>query len=150
MSEQHLVPYRLDRARKALAAAGDDFERLRIRDQARAAAAAAAILQRNDIQVAAARLVMEAERAIAFANPPIPPEERSPGPGGANTVPPGNGISRGTLRKLRSVHSPLSDDEFEAACEQAERRGEPITRSTLGRIAARARRARAADHALSA
>lgn len=147
MSEQHLVPARLDRARKALAAARDDFERLRIRDQARAATAAAAVLQRHDIQVSAARLIMEAERAIAFANPPIPPAERSPGRGGRNTAPRGRGISRGAIQKLRSIHSPLSDEQFLAACEQAEKAGEPVTRSTLRRIAARARRGRAADHA---
>lgn len=147
MSEQHLVPYRLDRARKALAAAGDDFERLRIRDQARAAAAAAAILQRNDIQVSAARLVMEAERAIAAANPAVEDRAGVGGRGRKNSAPPGNGVSPGTIRKLRSLHSPLSDEQFVAACEQAERAGEPVTRSTLRRIAARVRRGRAADHA---
>lgn len=146
MSEHNLVPARIDGARRALAAARDDFERLRVRDDARALVAAAAILKRHDIQIGAARLVMEAERAIAAANPPIPPDERSPGRLG-NTVPAGNGISRGAIRKIRGIHSALSDEAFAAACDQAEKRGEPVTRSILRRAAARIRRARAHDHA---
>lgn len=135
MSEQHLIPARIDRARKALAAARDDFERLRIRDQARAAAAAAAVLQRSDIQISAARLAMEAERAIAAANPPVEDRTGVGGRGRKNSVTRGNGVSAASLRAFRMTHSALSDDEFNSACEQAERRGEPITRSTLRRIA---------------
>lgn len=149
MSEQHLVLARLDRARKALAAARDDFERLRIRDQARAAAAAAAVLQRHDIQVSAARVVMEAERAIAEANPPPTPREagarRHKGVSPKHTLPPA--LPAHTVRTIRSVHAHLSDDEFHAICEQAERRGEPVTRSVLRRAVARKKRGVAADHA---
>lgn len=145
MSEHHLVPARIDGARRALAAARDDFERLRIRDDARALVAAAAILKRNDIQVSAARLVMEAERAVAAANPPASPHESGSRRG--KGVPVDNALSRGNLRAIRHAHAGLSDEEFVAACETAERRGEPLTRSTLRRIAARIRRARAADNA---
>ena len=151
MSEHNLVPARIDGARRALAAARDDFERLRIRDDARALEAAAAVLKRSDIQIGAARLVMEAERAIAAANPPITDRAGVGGRGQKNSVPPGNGVfpsvSPGTVRKLRHTHSALSDEAFAAACDQAEKRGEPVTRSILRRAAARIRRARAHDHA---
>jgi len=54
----------------ALAEATNDFQRLQIRDVAKAVAAAAKILEHREIQVQAANLVMDAERAIAKANPP--------------------------------------------------------------------------------
>ena len=145
MSEHNLVPARIDGARRALAAARDDFERLRIRDDARALMAAAAILKRNDIQIGAARLVMEAERAIAAANPAPTPHESGARRG--KGVPRGNTLSASLIRKVRMTHTPLSDEQFAAACDQAEKRGEPVTRSILRRVAARVRRARAADSA---
>ena len=64
------IPAKLDVARRALAEATGDWQRMDIRDYARAVAAASAILERRDIQVQAANLVQNAERAIAKANPP--------------------------------------------------------------------------------
>ena len=68
MQQQALLP-KLNEAHRALQACTTDFERLWIRDTARAVQAAAAVLGRRDIQVMAAELVGDAERAIAQANP---------------------------------------------------------------------------------
>ena len=46
-----------------------DLRRLQIRDEARAAAAAAAILGMDDIRLAASELIARAERLIALNNP---------------------------------------------------------------------------------
>ena len=59
----------LDRGLSALAECRDDYERLRIRDQAAAVEAAAKILKRKDISNAARLLVIRCERDIAEANP---------------------------------------------------------------------------------
>ena len=66
------------RGRAALAQAVDDFERLQVRDTAKAIQVAAGIINRRDIQVMASELVMDAERAIAKANPPRQGERNRP------------------------------------------------------------------------
>ena len=53
----HEIPAKLDVAKRALAEATEDWQRINIRDYARAVAAATAILERKDIQVQAANLV---------------------------------------------------------------------------------------------
>ena len=65
----------VDRGRRALMEARDDFARLRIRDEARAIKAAAEVLKRKDIQTCASVLVQDAERMIAKANPPMDPKQ---------------------------------------------------------------------------
>ena len=127
---QLTIPSQLDRAHTALARASTDFERLTIRNQAKAVEAAAEILNRRDIQVQASVLVQRAERAISKANPPIPPAERSPGRKG-NTVAQGDGIPSTTVRDMRAVHSKLSDDQFEARTVQAIEAETPLTRQSL-------------------
>ena len=96
------IPSQLDRATRDLASVSTDFERLLIRDQAKAYQAAAEILDRRDIQVQASVLVQRAERAISKANPPIPPVERSPGRKG-NTVLREHDIPQDTIRTIRAV-----------------------------------------------
>ena len=81
------IPSQLDRAHTALVQASTDFERLMIRDQAKAYEAAAKILKRRDIQKQASILVQDAERAVSKANPPKP--EGRPG----HTVVQDNGMS---------------------------------------------------------
>ena len=124
----------VERAYVALRDARNDFERLIVRDKAQAIAAAAEVLKRRDIQTEASILVASAEREIAKANPPIPPEQRSPGRGG-NTVPWGNGIPQSTVRKIRQAHDKLTDEQFEAVAEEARAQGEPLTRTALKREA---------------
>ena len=116
----------VERAYVALRDARNDFERLIVRDKAQAIVAAAEVLKRRDIQTEASILVAAAEREIAKANPPIPPEQRSPGRGG-NTVPPENGIPQSTVRKIRQAHDKLTDEQFAAASDKAREQGEPLT-----------------------
>ena len=153
-STQLSIPDQLDTARRALVSCRTDFERLRVRDAARAAEAAAKILGRRDIQVEAAELIQDAERAIHKANPPKP--EGGPGRG-KKTVPSKDGfyeppaqpsssvaapaataaspvapaIERSTLRNIRAVHSKLTDEEYEARKSEARERAEPLTRAAL-------------------
>ena len=128
----------VERAYVALRDARNDFERLIVRDKAQAIAAAAEVLKRRDIQTEASILVASAEREIAKANPPIPPEQRSPGRGG-NTVTANNDIpddiSKGNLRQIRQAHDKLTDEQFAAASEKAREQGEPLTRTALKREA---------------
>ena len=124
----------VERAYVALRDARNDFERLIVRDKAQAVVAAAEVLKRRAIQTEASILVAAAEREIAKANPPIPPEQRSPGRGG-NTVPPENGIPQSTVRKIRMAHDKLTDEQFAAASEKAREQGEPLTRTALKREA---------------
>ena len=128
----------VERAYVALRDARNDFERLIVRDKAQAIAAAAEVLKRRDIQTEASILVASAEREIAKANPPIPPEQRSPGRGG-NTVTANNDIpddiSKGNLRQIRQAHDKLTDEQFAAASDKAREQGEPLTRTALKREA---------------
>ena len=128
----------VERAYVALRDARNDFERLIVRDKAQAIAAAAEVLKRRDIQTEASILVASAEREIAKANPPIPPEQRSPGRGG-NTVTANNDIpddiSKGNLRQIRQAHDKLTDEQFTAASDKAREQGEPLTRTALKREA---------------
>lgn len=64
------IPAKLAVAERALAEATDDWQRIEIRDYAKAVALAAEILKHKHIQVQAANLVQDAERAIAKANQP--------------------------------------------------------------------------------
>ena len=130
----------LESAYSALRAANSDFERLRIRDEARAAVAAADILKRNappaerpllsGIQTEASLLVAAAEREIAKANPP-----QKRGPRGDSFVPPKDEITDSNLRNIRQAHDHLSDDEFNAIADKARKQGEPLTRTVLKREA---------------
>ena len=70
------LPAKLDVAKRALAEATDDWQRIDIRDYAKAVQAASEVLKRKDIQVQAANLVMDAERAIAKSNPPMSVSEQ--------------------------------------------------------------------------
>ena len=128
------LPTNLDIAKQALADATHNWQRVQIRDSAHAVEAAAAILNRRDIQVQAANLVQEAERAIAKATPPqqgkrtdrknfviendeVPPE--------ASFFTPQN------VRQMRHAHNNVTDAEFEAAQREAIETQTPLTRSAL-------------------
>ena len=60
----------IEGARMQLAQAKSDFDRIKVRDVALAAAAAATILKRKDIVVTARELVLDATWAVKEANPP--------------------------------------------------------------------------------
>lgn len=125
------LPQRLDAARRELAAAGDDFRRLQIRDSAAAIKAAADVLDRRDVAVLAAELVCDCEREIARANPVRrtgpKTEAEFVAPGATNS---GGVLDRKTRSKLRRAHE-LSDDEYESLKARYRKRGQPLTRSAL-------------------
>ena len=140
--ETALLARRLDVVRAELAAAGDDFTRIRIRDEARAAAAASAILRRRDIEVEASLLAADAERAVVKHNPKLNAKQGAflrdnpdSGPArerrqlmdliGSNEV----------LTRMRQAHAGFTDNEFEQL--KAEHRAScvPLTRAMLAKHA---------------
>ena len=145
------IPAKLDVAKRALAEATEDWQRIDIRDYARAVAAATAILERKDIQIQAANLVQDAERAIVKANPPIPKEESIRRANkvqlGKKTKETSGAFSkthqtdenfvlqppkfRALLNNARQAHKHLSDEEYEAKKAEAIETGTPLTRSAL-------------------
>ena len=140
--ETALLAARLDVVRAELAAASDDFTRIRIRDEARAAAAASAILRRRDIEVEASLLAADAEREVVKHNPKLNAKQGAflrdnpdSGPArerrqlmeliGSNEV----------LTRMRQAHAGFTDDEFEQL--KAEHRAScvPLTRAMLAKLA---------------
>ena len=130
----------VDQARNALQLARDNFERVRVRDQAKAVQEAAAVLDRRDIQVEASILVQEAERAVAKANPPVSSEEAGRRTGKKGVPPEDTLIKPSTLRNIRQAHVALADEEFEEMIEQAEEEEIPLTRKALTDVGKRKRR----------
>lgn len=146
VESSHDIPAKLDVAKRALAEATEDWQRIDIRDYARAVAAASAILERKEIQVQAANLVQDAERAIAKANPIMPVEERMKKARNSRLtsigyqVPNRKKISDNSakelltenqLKNIRDAHKYLSDEEFEAKKVEAVETGVPLTRNVL-------------------
>ena len=122
------LPAKLDVASRALAEATDDWQRIDIRDYAKAVAAASEVLKRKDIQVQAANLMMNAERAIAKANPPNHGGKGTPK---INCVIQDNPVSPESLRQMRQAHNGVDDEEFEQAKDYAVDTETPLTRSYL-------------------
>ena len=141
---------RLDVAKRALAEATEDWQRVDIRDYARAIAAATAVLKRKDIQVQAANLVQDAERAIVKANPPMTHKERLAkanatrkrkqkgfiSPQETNEEKP---IKPNELEKMRQAHRHLETHEFESKKAEAIETGIPLTRAALREVGRRKR-----------
>ena len=163
------IPAKLDVAQRALAEATDDWQRVDIRDYARAVAAATAILKRKNIQVQAANLVQDAERAIAKANPPMSRSEigklankslnekrhgvssgksldgnkpsSEPLRDKDREIVKNNLITVPQLREIRRNHKYMSDEEFEAKKAEAIQTGVPLTHSVLREESRRKRQA---------
>ena len=98
---------KLDRVRTALAECRTDFERVQVRDEARALREAAAILRRRDIQTEASILVCDVERAIHKANPG----------------------RQGERTDLRLAHSKLSEGGYAALVARKRAEQEPLARA---------------------
>ena len=144
-SEERRLIERMEQAGKLLAEANDDFTRMRIRSEAAAVAAAAAVLGLSEVQITASHLVCRAERAIALANEPVVQEiltrtgiqrqRRFPAGSGDNfpeSYPGGNEESyRKFINNVRNAHINLTDDEFEEACAASARNGTPLSRHIL-------------------
>ena len=128
-TETSNIAIKLNSASQALAQATSDFERIEIRDAARKLQAAAEILNRRDIQVRAAILIMTAERDVTKANPP------EVGGRGNKGVPLQDGfVVPSTLRNMRQAHDNLSDAEFDEFTQESIETDEPLTRSKLQKI----------------
>ncbi len=136
----------LDQGENALAAAETDYERLQVRDAARAAQVITAVMGRRKLVRRFSVLVQRAERAIAQANPPMSfQESQALGQQAKNgeytsgdylkggtsytgeDVPPS--VLRGQLDRFRAAHSHLSDEEFEELA--SEDTDDPMTRKQL-------------------
>ena len=139
MSDLVVVEW-LDQARVALQVARDNFERVRVRDQAKAVQEAAAVLNRSDIQFEASVLVQEAERAIAQANPPRQGERTDLNFGLREPE-----VSKDLIRNVRKAHDPIGNDEFEEIVAQAKEEMQPLTRKALVDIGKRKRREEARE-----
>lgn len=114
----------LERGKAALDECHTNAQRFYVRDQAKAAQAAAEVLKRRDIQTTASILVQDAERAIAKANPPQQGRRNDLN----DFVPAENEVTG--LRKMRLAHS-LRDEEWEARKAQAQATQTPVTRAGL-------------------
>ena len=112
---------------QALVEARNDFERLQVRDVAKALEVAAGILQRREVQVEASMLVMDAERAIAKANPSQQGKRPAGMPGSA-------ALGGETIKKVRQAHAYLDDDEYREIKIQARDEMAPLTRKRLNDI----------------
>ena len=106
----------------ALIAARDDFERLKVRDTAKALQAAAEILSRREIQIEASMLVMDAERAIAKANPSQQ---------GRRDMADDGVIPKEVKKKIRQAHAHLDDEEYEEIKYKAQEEEVPLTRQKI-------------------
>ena len=96
-------------------------------------AAAAAILNRRDIQVQAANLVQDAERAIAKANPPKQRggDRRSDDFQSTSQRDIEKPLPDKTIQNIRQAHDKLTDAEYEKAKTEAVVNQEPLTRKDL-------------------
>lgn len=106
---------------KELLEARNDLARLQVIDSLRDVKAAAEINGRNDIEVQAAELIQDAERAIAKTIPSQSPQVVD----AAESV-----FSSASLRQMRRVHA-ISDEEYEQIKAEHRERGEPISRRSL-------------------
>lgn len=117
------------------------FERLQVRDMAKAVQVAAAVKDRREVQTEASLLVMDAERAIAKANPPRQGREGGKKSTIFSTSFSGQDseirqeeevtLSRSQVGDIHSAHRHLSDDDYDQVKEVARERSEPLTRLAL-------------------
>ena len=127
----------IDRGEQALAAAESDYQRLQIRDMARAGQIAARALGQRRFVRRFSVLAQRAERAIFKVHPRLTPEEK----GTLRSLTLNGDYERPTnsfhafVSKCRAVHENISDDEFEAIAADQDS-DEPVTRQLLLRLGA--------------
>ena len=132
---------RIDSGRASLIEAASDFERLQVRDSAKALQIAAEILNRRDIQVEASMLVMDAERAISKANPPKQ-GKRTDLDNFGNSSPE---VSSDVRKKMRHAHANIDDDQYANLKEKAREEETPLTRAALKRVERKRRETQAIE-----
>ena len=136
----------VERGEQALESAENDYQRLEVRDAARAAQVITQVMGRRKLVRRFSVLVQRAERAIAQAHPPMSNEESGTlsgqakngeyesgdylnGGGGAEHQPP---LTPTEIKEFRAAHNRLSDEEFEALAN--EDTDDPLTRARLKEI----------------
>lgn len=131
--EAQSIAHKIERAKTLLAEARTDYERMDIRDQARAAMAAATILGLREVAVAASWLVARAERAIAQANPSRLPGDRGQGRAAKSVDSESTDLANDTLSQMRRAHRDYTDEQFDEmeAASLANPEAPPITRKAL-------------------
>ena len=126
----------IERGEQALAAAENDYQRLDVRDAARAAHAVTQIMGRRKLVRQFSVLVQRAERAIAKANPPFTPQEVNRignAAQGKNVqhVPQHAELPYPQLAVFRQAHAHITDEEFAAIVSKGEADDTPLTRQQL-------------------
>ena len=136
-TETSNIAIKLNSASQALAEATTDFERIEIRDGAKKLQAISEILNRKDIQVQAANLVVTAEYEIAKANPPETASEsgRRGGRGKVKGAPTGRTLSSNIISKIRQAYLGISGSELDQMKQEAVETDEPLTRSKIKKVA---------------
>ena len=128
-TETSNISIKLNSASQALAEVTTDFERIEIRDTAKAIQAASEILKMKSIQVEASFLVMDAERDVTKANPPESSVESGSRGGKKEGVVQGDTLIKPTtLRDMRQAHDNLSDTEYSEIKSKAADNEEPLKR----------------------
>ena len=134
----------LDRGEQALAEAETDYERLHVRDAARAAQVITAVMGRRKLVRRFSVLVQRAERAIAQTHPPMTAVEalelgRAAKNGeytagdhiNGSSVSGTDGLTQNLIDATRAAHNHITDDQFEAIVAAGEDTDEPMTRQEL-------------------
>ena len=118
--------------REWLRVATTDQERLRVRDVAKAAQEASRILGMRDVQTMASLLVMDAERALAKANPSLQGRNQH---SESIAFRERDALSPSVLGHIRQVHAKVDDDAYSALQAAARETETPLTREKLQRVA---------------
>ena len=122
------IANKVEKARRMLSECRSDFDRIQVRDHARAAQEAAKILGIKGIQVEASIIVQDAERAIHKANPAKQTGRKRKG---ENALPRETHLSDGAIRLIRMAHGGIDDDAYSEIKRQAIKAGEPLSRAML-------------------
>ena len=158
--EHQSVVAAVEHGRESLARARSDFERLRVRDLAAAALAAAKVLQRKDVAANASWLMTEAEACLLEANPPRPPggqvgnrnaasadrpedglEVHSENERGIATLVDEVALTAAQIRTLRSSYGGLDPDQIREIVAEHEAKGEPVVKQQIRKQARMAKAA---------
>lgn len=115
----------------ALDRAATNFDRIKVRREAAAVAAAAAVLKAREVEAKASVLVADAERAIAKANPPKTRQET--GRGHKVAITDGDLTSR-EVRDIRNTHAKLTDDEYADVRAEVLDGGKPLSRRRVAEV----------------
>ena len=126
---------KVENARRMLSECRTDFERIQVRDHAKAAQEAARILGIRDIQIHASILVQDAEREIHKANPSRqgrrPDKKQEDGTSLSGITK----LSNEVIRQIRHTHREIDDDAYGEIKRQAIELGEPLSRALVRKLA---------------